>query len=156
GLPVVHREDPVLIAGEVGELVDVVPHPLVGGVEQVRAVAVHLDTGLRLLLGVRVAAQVRAPLQHQDTLVQLRGGPLGHGQAEESGSDDNQVIAREAHGNRAYRGHDTLLCPGRVGRTSAATSSSTDSLPSYGPSALGQWPTTSVKPRSVARPTMSV
>ena len=91
GLPVVHREDPVLVAGEVGELPDVVPHPLVGGVEQVRAVFVHLDTGLRLGLGVGVAADVRAPLDDQDPLAELGGHALGDRQAEESGADDEEV-----------------------------------------------------------------
>ena len=91
GLPVVHGEDAVLVAGEVGELPHVVPHPLVGGVEQVRAVLVHLDAGLRLGLGVGVAADVRASLDDEDTLVQLRRHALGDRQAEESGADDEEV-----------------------------------------------------------------
>ena len=62
GLPVVHREHPVLVVGEVGELPHVVPHPLVGGVEQVGAVLVDLDAGLRLGLGVGVAADVGPPV----------------------------------------------------------------------------------------------
>jgi hypothetical protein len=37
-------------------------------VEQVRAVAVHLDAGLRLGLGVGVAADVVAALQHRTRL----------------------------------------------------------------------------------------
>ena len=91
GLPVVHREHPVLVAGEVGELPHVVPHPLVGGVEQVGAVLVHLDAGLRLRLGVGVAADVRAPLEHEDALVELRRHALGNRQTEESGTDDEEV-----------------------------------------------------------------
>ncbi len=91
GLPVVHREDAVLVAGELGELPHVVPHPLIGGVEQVRTVLVHLDAGLRLRLGVRVAADVRAPVQHQDALVQLGRHALGNRQTEESGTDDKEV-----------------------------------------------------------------
>ena len=43
----VDREHPVLVAGEVGEPVGVLPDPRVRGVEQVRAVAVDLDPGLR-------------------------------------------------------------------------------------------------------------
>ncbi len=91
GLPVVHREDAVLVAGEVGELPHVVPHLLIGGVEQVRAVLVHLDAGLRLGLGVRVAADVRAPLEDEDALVQLGRHALGNRQTEESGTDDEEV-----------------------------------------------------------------
>jgi hypothetical protein len=77
------------------------PHALVRGVEQVRAVAVDLDPGLRLALGVGVAADVRAPLEHQDALVQLGGGALCDGQPEEAGTDDDEVVIRVTHG---YRG----------------------------------------------------
>ena len=91
GLPVVHREHAVLVAGEVGELAHVVPHPLIGRVEQVRAVLVHLDAGLRLGFGVRVAADVRAPVDDENTLVQLRRHALGDRQTEESGTDDKEV-----------------------------------------------------------------
>ncbi len=59
-LPPVVGEHPVLVAGEGGEPVDVLPHPLVGGVEQVGAVHVHLDAGLGLGLAVGVAAEVVA------------------------------------------------------------------------------------------------
>ena len=44
--PVVDGVHPVHVVGEGREAVDVLPHPLVGGVEEVRAVAVHLDAGL--------------------------------------------------------------------------------------------------------------
>ena len=56
-----------------------------------RAVLVHLDAGLRLRLRVGVAADVRAPLQHQDSLVQLGRHALGNRQTEESGTDDKEV-----------------------------------------------------------------
>jgi hypothetical protein len=90
----------VLVAGELGELVDVVPHPLVGRVEEVGTVAVHLDTCLGLGLRVGVAADVRPPVEHEHTLVQLGGGAFRHREAEETGSHDHQVIAIEAHGRR--------------------------------------------------------
>ena len=99
----VHRErvdllaDPgehaVLVAGELGEPVDVLPDALVAGVEQVRAVAVDLDPGLGLGLGVGVAADVRPALQHEHALVQLVRGALGDGQPEEAGADDDQVVS---------------------------------------------------------------
>jgi hypothetical protein len=91
GHPVVHREDAVLVAGELGELAHVVPHPLVGGVKQVRAVLVHFDAGLRLGLGVRVATDVRASIDDKNTLVQLRRHALGNRQTEKSGTDDKEV-----------------------------------------------------------------
>ena len=91
GLPVVQREHAVLVAGELGELPHVVPHPLVAGVEQVGTVAVHLDAGLRFGFGVRVAADVRTAVDDEDPLVQLGGHPLGDRQAEEPGTDDEEV-----------------------------------------------------------------
>ena len=92
GRAVVHGEHAVLVVGEIGELVDVFPHPLVRGVEQVRAVLVDLDTGLRLRLRVRVAADVRAPLEHEDALTELRRRTLGHGEPEKPRPDDHQVV----------------------------------------------------------------
>src|SRR5699024_2855680 len=86
------REDAVLVAGEIGEAVDVLPHALVGGVEQVRAVLVDLDPGLGLGLRVGVAADVVAPLEHQDALAELAGRPLGDRQTEESRPHHDEVI----------------------------------------------------------------
>ncbi len=56
-----------------------------------RAVLVHLDAGLRLGLGVRVAADVRASIDNENTLVQLCRHTLGDRQAEESRTDDEEV-----------------------------------------------------------------
>ena len=55
------------------------------------AVLVHLDAGLRFRLGVRVAADVRAPLDDEDALAELRRHALGNRQTEESGTDDEEV-----------------------------------------------------------------
>jgi len=76
-------EHPVLVTGEIGELVDVVPYPFVRGVKQVRAVSVHLDTGLGFGLGVGVAAEVVPALEDEHLSPQLAGNPLGHGQSKE-------------------------------------------------------------------------
>jgi hypothetical protein len=81
----------MLVAGEGGEAVDVLPHPLVRGVEQVGAVTVDLDAGLRLHLAVGVAADVVAPVQHQDPQAQAGCATLGHGQAEGACADDHQI-----------------------------------------------------------------
>ena len=103
GLPVVEGEDPVLVAGELGELAHVVPHPPVGGVEQVRAVAVHLDTGLGFGFRVGVAAEVGASLEDQHALVQLRGRPFGDRQAEETRADDEEVPVLIGLGQSCHR-----------------------------------------------------
>ena len=76
-LAAVHRVDPVLVVGELGEAVDVPPHPLVRGVEQVRAVLVDLDPGLRIRRAVGIAADVRPPVDHGDPQAQFVGAPLG-------------------------------------------------------------------------------
>ena len=90
-LALVLAEDPVLVVGEGGEPVDVLPDPLVGGVEEVRAVLVHLDSRGGFLLGVGVAAQVVAPLDHEHLQPQLAGAALRDGEAEEAGADDDEV-----------------------------------------------------------------
>ena len=97
GGAVVHREDAVLVIREVGEPVDVFPHPLVGGVEQVGAVLVHLDARLRLVFAVRVAADVAAFFHHQHAFAQLARRLLGHGEAEETRSNNNEVVCHAAH-----------------------------------------------------------
>ena len=92
GLPAVHGEHPVLIIGEFGELTCVIPHPGVGGVEQVGAVSVDLDTGLRFGFGVGVAADMAALFDDQHPLAQLSGHAFGDRQTEESGSDNDEVV----------------------------------------------------------------
>lgn len=93
----VHREHPVLVASEIRELIHVFPYTLVRRMEQVRTVTVHLDPRFRFLLRVGVAAQVMSPFDHQHPLVQLGGRTLGHGKAEETGTDNDEVIFHEAH-----------------------------------------------------------
>ena len=87
GLPVVQREHPVLVSGEVGELAHVVPHPFVGGVEQVRTVLVHLDAGFGFGFGVGVASDVRTAVENKDTLAQLCRRPLSDRETKEPGAD---------------------------------------------------------------------
>ena len=83
-LPLVLAEDAVLVAGEGGEPVGVLPHLLVGGVEQVGAVLVHLDAGLRLPLAVGVAAEVVATVEDQHLQAELARAALGDRQPEEA------------------------------------------------------------------------
>ena len=61
----------------------------------------HLDTGARLGLGVRVAADVRAPVDDENTLVQLSCHALGDCQTEESGTDDKE-IKTSGHRQQGY------------------------------------------------------
>jgi hypothetical protein len=60
-------------------------------VEEVRAVRVHLDTGLGFDLAVRVTAEVGSPLEDEDVEVELVGAPFGDGETEEPRADDDEV-----------------------------------------------------------------
>ena len=84
----------VHVVREVGKAVHVLPHALVGGVEQVGAVAVHLDAGLLFLLAVCVTANVGATVQQSDFQAQLGGGLFCDGQAEEARSDNYEVSSQ--------------------------------------------------------------
>jgi hypothetical protein len=59
------------VIGELSELPNVVPHLLIGGVEQVRPVFVDFDSGLRLGFGIGVATEVRATVEDENTLPEL-------------------------------------------------------------------------------------
>ncbi|GAB3023359.1 hypothetical protein MBOU_56140 [Mycobacterium bourgelatii] len=61
--------------------------------EKMRAVLVDLDAGLRLGLGIGIAADVRSPLHDEYALAQLGSNALGDGQAEKSGADNIEVKA---------------------------------------------------------------
>ena len=63
-----------------------------------RAVHVHLDAGLRLGRGVGVSADVVATVDHEHSFVQLGGDALGDREAEETGTDDDEVCRAEIHG----------------------------------------------------------
>ena len=60
-----------------------------------RAVLVDLDAGLRIGLGVGVAPDVRAAVDHHDALAVSVRGSFGDRRAVEAGTDDQQVAARE-------------------------------------------------------------
>src|SRR5690606_5128954 len=79
---VVGRVDPVLIARERRELIDVVPHALVRGVEEVGAVAVNLNAGRRLVLTVSIAADVMPTIYHEHLHAELRSQSFGNGETE--------------------------------------------------------------------------
>ena len=73
-----HGKHAVLVVGEIGELIAVIPYALIGGVEEVRAVLVHLDSGGGFSLGVGIAAEVIAALHNEHLLIQLASGALGN------------------------------------------------------------------------------
>ena len=86
GVHVVH------VRGEGREAVDVLPHALVGRVEQVGAVLVNLDTGARIRLGVGVAADVVALVDDEHPESELVGASLRDRQAEQARADDDEVV----------------------------------------------------------------
>src|SRR5699024_3737657 len=73
----------VLIVGERGESIDVVPYPLIRGMEQVGAVGVYLDTCLFVHFAVGIAPDVWTAFQHEYAKASVRHA-FGHGEAEES------------------------------------------------------------------------
>ncbi|BBY23875.1 hypothetical protein MSTO_40800 [Mycobacterium stomatepiae] len=73
------------------------------------AVFVYLDAGLRLRFGIGIATDVRASLDDKHTLSELAGHTFGDGEAEESGSDDEEV---KTSGHRLLRVSDpTAVTP---------------------------------------------
>ena len=89
----------VNIRGKGGETIDVLPHALIGGVEEVCAVLMNFDTGFRINLRVGIATKVRATLNDCDAEAPARCGLLSNCQAEEARSDDNEVIV---HGRTPF------------------------------------------------------
>ena len=94
-LAVVHGPHPVHVVGEGREPVDVVPHPRVARVEQVRSVAVHLDARGRLDLAPGVPAHVVAAVDDDHVEAALRGA-FGDRQPVQPGADHDQVGPHQA------------------------------------------------------------
>ena len=55
------------------------------------AVLVHLDAGLGLGRAVGVAADVVAAVEDEDLQAQVVGTPLGDGESEQAGADDDEI-----------------------------------------------------------------
>ena len=79
----------VHVVGEAGETVHVLPHTLVGGVEQVRAILVDLCAGLLIHIAVCVAADVVANVDDMHAGTRMLHHLLRHRQAEQSRADDD-------------------------------------------------------------------
>ena len=60
-----------------------------------------LDAGLRFRFRVGIAADMRAAIEHQNPLIQLRCHTLGNRQAEETGTDDKE-IETSCHRQQGY------------------------------------------------------
>ncbi len=92
----------VLVAGngavhvvvELGELVDVVPHRAQRGMEDVRAVLVHVDAVD--LFGVDIAGDMIAAVDYQAGFAQL-GGLVRENGAGDAGADDKVVVMAVLH-----------------------------------------------------------
>ena len=88
--PVV-RVDAVAVVVECRESVDVGPHALVRGVEEVGAVAVHLDAGRLVDRGVGVASDVVATLNEGHVHAESLRGLAGERQAKKARSNNEQI-----------------------------------------------------------------
>ena len=70
-LPLARGFHPVLVGHEIGEGVDVIPHLLVIGMEDMGAIDMYHDAGFRITLGVAVAADMIAPVDDGDGMAGL-------------------------------------------------------------------------------------
>ncbi len=95
----------VHVVREACETVHVVPDPLVGRVEQVRAVLVDLRAGLLVHVAVRVASDMVAHVYDLDPHAQMLDGLLGHGQAEQARAHDHQIgiLHRISHNKTTFQ-----------------------------------------------------
>ena len=91
-----HGENAVLVISEIGEFVDVFPYPLVRGMEQVGTVFMHLNAGFFVCFGIAVSAKVGALFDDEHLFAQLIGRAFCDGEAEKSGSDNDEVICSHA------------------------------------------------------------
>ena len=104
-LAVVRGVHAVHVVREARETVHVVPDPLVGRVEQVRAVLVDLRAGLLVHVRVRVAADMVAHVDDLDPRARVLHGLLGHGQAEQARAHDHQIgiLHRISHNKTTFQ-----------------------------------------------------
>ena len=79
----------VHVVREARETVHVIPHALVGGVEQVRAILVDLRAGLLIEVRVRVAADVVAHVDDMHTGTRMLHRLLRHRQAKQARADND-------------------------------------------------------------------
>ena len=84
----------VHIVVELGESVDVIPHRAQGGVEDVRAVAVHVDA--LHVLGVNVAGDMVAAIDDQAGLAEL-GSLMAENRRRDAGTDNQIIIMGQLH-----------------------------------------------------------
>ena len=81
----------VHIVREARETIDVVPHTLIGRVEQVRAILVDLRAGLLIKVRVRVAADVVTDIDDAHARAGVLHRLLRHRQTEQARANDNEI-----------------------------------------------------------------
>src|SRR5699024_7532087 len=88
------------VAVEGGETVDIVPHGLVVGVEDMRAVAVDGDA--LDILGIDIAGDMAALVNDQAALAGS-GGLAGEYRAEQTGANDQVIIHRKTSSTKSLQ-----------------------------------------------------
>ena len=81
----------VHVVGERGETIDVVPHTLIGRVEQMRAILVDLRAGFLIHVRVRVAADVVTDIDDAHARAGVLHRLLRHRQTEQARADDDEI-----------------------------------------------------------------
>ena len=103
----------VHVVREAREAIHVIPHALVGGMEQVSAVLVDLRTRLLIKVRVRVAADVVAHVDDVHASAGVLHRLLRHRQAEQACANDNEIgilggfgiVRRTGHSKQPFTGH---------------------------------------------------
>ncbi|MCQ0016229.1 hypothetical protein [Actinomadura madurae] len=85
--------------------------------EEVRAVAVHLDARLRLGLAVGVSADVAAPVEHEDAQAEVGRASFGDRETEESGAGHHEINVHWTVPIRLVRGAKDLAARGAADRS---------------------------------------
>ena len=103
----------VHVVGEAREAVHVIPHALVGGVEQMSAVLVDLRTRLLIDIRVCVAADVVANINNVHAGTRVLHRLLRHRQAKQARANDNEIgilggfgiVRCTGHSKQPFTGH---------------------------------------------------
>ena len=85
------------IVVEGSEAPDIIPHPLIGRMKDMRAVAMEFNIGLPVRFRIAVPADMIALFDDQYVLPQLAGDSFGNDRAGEAAPDDDIRIIAKFH-----------------------------------------------------------
>ena len=95
--PMMTAQHPMTIIIEGSEAANIIPNPFVGGMKDMRAVAVEFNIRLPVRFGIAIPADVIALFDDQYVLPQLAGDPFGNDRAGEAAPNDDIGIIPKFH-----------------------------------------------------------